>query len=268
MRCLLPILLLFLLVVPPALAEDNLFNSTTAIKGEIARFGDEALDVVKTPVGLDNHGLIGTVAVAGAVGLTYVFDSDIRTKLQGAKGHSLDKAADAGSILGNPFLHLGVAAAVYGGGVVADSPKYRSLGEMMGEAVLLADATTFVLKEGIGRGRPFVGAGKGDFKPFQFKGDNDSMPSMHTSSSFAMASVLAATSESVVAKVAYYTAAAFVGFSRMYQDKHWASDVVLGAAVGELCGRVVTNYHASKRNITLAPLASGDATGLALVGRF
>jgi len=267
-RCLLPVMFLLFLIVSPALAEDNLFNSTAVIKGEIVRLGEEAVDVARTPLDTDNHGLVGTLAVAGAVGLTYVFDDDIRTKLQGVKSRNLDKAADAGNVLGNPFLHLGIAAAVYGGGVVADSPKYRSIGEMMGEAVLLADATTFLLKEGIGRGRPFTGAGKGDFKPFQFKGDNDSMPSMHTSSSFAMASVLAATSESMTLKLSYYSAAAFVGFSRMYQDKHWASDVVLGAAIGELCGRVVTNYHASRRNVTLAPLVSGDAAGLVLVGKF
>ena len=37
------------------------------------------------------------------------------------------------------------------------------------------------------------------------------MPSMHTSSSFALASVLAATSDSLVMKTAYYGAATFVG---------------------------------------------------------
>ena len=89
---------------------------------------------------------------------------------------------------------------------------------------------------------------------------------MHTSSSFALASVLAATSDSFVMKAAYYSAAAFVGFSRMYQNKHWASDVLLGAITGELCGRVVTSYHAGKIRVALAPQIVDRGAGLALVG--
>lgn len=253
-----------------AWGDDNIFTSLTAIKDEARRFGTEAAQVATTPIDTEGYGLLGTLATAGAVGLTYVYDANIREKVQGIKSSSLDKAADAGSVLGNPFLHLGVAAAVYGGGIWAESPKYKELGEMMGEATLLADATTFVLKEAIGRGRPFAANDKGSFRPFQFKTDYDSMPSMHTASSFAMASVLASTSESGIVKLSSYAAATFVGFSRLYQDKHWASDVVLGAAIGELCGRVVTRFHAEHggSTLTLAPMATTNSVALALLGKW
>jgi membrane-associated phospholipid phosphatase len=243
-------------------AADTVFTSTTAIKQEAVRLGDEALEVVKTPADIENHGLIGTLAVAGAVGLTYVFDANIRNKVQGIKGRTLDRAADVGSAIGNPFVHLGIAAAVYGGGALAGSPKWQETGEMLGEAALLADASGFLLKGAIGRGRPTVTSDKGSFRPFQFKSDYDSTPSLHTASSFAMASVMAATSESIPAKLFYYTAATFVGFSRIYQDKHWASDIVLGAALGELCGRVVTGYHARGGRLALVPAVSRDSAML------
>jgi hypothetical protein len=260
------ILLFILILTPLAHAEDNIFTSTTALKGQFVRLGNEGLEVATTPVDVKGYGLIGTLATAGAVGLTYVFDTNIRNKVQGTKSSTLDKAADAGEIIGNPFVHLGVAAAVYGGGILADSPKWQEMGEMLGEAALLADASGFILKEAIGRSRPFVGDGKGSFRPLQFKNDYDSMPSLHTASSFAMASVLASTSQSFLAKTLYYSAATFVGFSRIYQDKHWASDVILGAAIGELCGRVVTNYHASHNRYALVPSVSADGATLALVG--
>jgi hypothetical protein len=253
---------------PYAKADDNIFTSTTVLKEQVKRLGNEGLEVIKTPVDVKNYGLIGTLAVAGGVGFTYLFDSDIRNKVQGTKGKTLDKATDAGEIIGNPFVHLGVAGLVYGGGILTDSPKWRETGEMLGEAIILADATTFILKEAIGRSRPFVSGNKGHFRPFGFTSDYDSMPSMHTASSFAMASVMAATSENLLTKALYYSAATFVGFSRMYQDKHWASDVVLGAAIGELCGRIVTNYHASHGRIALAPMVSGSSASLVLVGRW
>ncbi|MDA8414262.1 MAG: phosphatase PAP2 family protein [Desulfobacteraceae bacterium] len=251
-------------------ADDHIFNSTTALKEQVVRLGDEALEVVKTPLDTDGYGLVGTLAVAGAVGLTYVFDDDIRTKLQGSKSKGLDMATDVGNLVGDPFLHLGIAAAVYGGGIFADSPRWKETGEMLGEAIILADATTFVLKETIGKARPFVNGNKGSFRPGQFKTDYDSLPSMHTSSSFAMASVMAATSKSMATKVLYYSAAAFVGFSRIYQDKHWASDVVLSAAIGELCGRIVTATHVKKGSskVSFVPLVSENSAGLAMLGRW
>jgi membrane-associated phospholipid phosphatase len=257
-------------IASSAWGDENVFNSVTAIREEASRIGSEAAQVATAPVDIEGYGLIGTLATAGAVGLTYIYDADIRRRVQGAKSSDIDKAADAGDVLGNPFLHIGLAAALYGGAIIADSPKYRELGEMLGESVLLADATSFVLKQAIGRARPFAAGDRGSFRPFQFKSDYDSMPSMHTASSFAMASVLAAASESPLAKLTYYAAATFVGFSRMYKDKHWAGDIVLGAAIGELCGRVVTRYHGGhgQSRLTLAPMATQNGVSLALLGRW
>jgi membrane-associated phospholipid phosphatase len=264
------VLLVALAMASSAWGEDNIFNSMNAIEDAGLRIGAEATQVVLTPIDTDGYGLLGTLATAGAVGLTYIYDEDIREKLQGAKSNDLDKAADVGNFIGSPYLHIGLAAALYGAAIIADSPKYKELGEMLGESVILADATTLVLKQAIGRARPFVAGDRGSFRPFQFKNDYDSMPSMHTASSFAMASVLSAASESILAKLTYYAAATFVGFSRMYKDKHWGSDIVLGAAIGELCGRVVTSYHVELGNsrLTLAPMATQDGVSLALLGRW
>jgi len=264
------VFLVALSIATSAWGDENIFNSVTAIREEALRIGSEAALVATAPVDTEGYGLIGTLATAGAVGLTYIYDADIRGKLKGAKSSRVDKAVDAGDILGNPILHIGLAAALYGGAIIADSPKYKELGEMLGESVLLADATSFVLKQAIGRARPFATGDRGNFRPFQFRNDDDSMPSMHTASSFAMASVLSATSESFSAKLTYYAAATFVGFSRMYKDKHWASDIVLGAAIGELCGRVVTRYHGEHGTswLTLAPMATQRGVSLALLGRW
>lgn len=262
--------LLCLIVASNAFGDENIFNSISAIKYEARQLGSEAVDVATTPFDTKGAGLLGTVLTAGAVGLTYVYDGNIRSRVQNIHSRSLDKATDAGNIIGNPFLHLGLAATVYGGAILADSPKYKDLGEQLGESLILADATTLALKQAIGRGRPFVNGDKGSFRPFQFKNNYDSMPSMHTASAFAMASVLASQSNNSLAQLFYYSTATFVGFSRLYKDKHWASDIILGAVIGELCGRVVTNRH--KKNdddeLSLAPMVTGNSVSLALVGRW
>ena len=41
-----------------------------------------------------------------------------------------------------------------------------------------------------------------------------------------------------------YGAASLVGLSRIIENKHWTTDVVVGSTLGYLCGRpVVNNYH-------------------------
>lgn len=265
---LIPYLLVILILTPISAFPSEIGDSTFG--GEISsaahRLGNEAIDLAVTPFQLENGNIFITLGVAGAVGLTYTFDKQIQEKLTARSNRALNKAADAGSLIGDPYLHLGVAALVYGGAILADSAKWKEVGEMMAEALILADASTLVIKEAGGRGRPDTTSSKGDFKPFGFKKNYDSLPSSHTSSSFALASVLAATSDSLAMKTAYYGAATFVGFSRAYKNKHWASDVVLGAALGELCGRVVTSYHAGKNKVALAPITYESGAGMALVG--
>lgn len=268
-KLIISILLMTLLTPHTGFSADD---DSVTIVGEtsrgLRRLANEGVDMVSTPFQVENGNILMTFGVIGATSLTYIFDRDIQQKLQAKKSSGMTKAADAGTMAGDPFLHLGLAALVYGTAIAADSPKWKETGEMMGEALILSDASTFIIKEAVGRGRPNVTSAKADFKPLGFNKDYDSFSSMHTSSSFALASVLAATSESIAMKTLYYSAATFVGFSRLYNNKHWASDVVFGAALGELCGRVVTSYHASGKKVAIIPQAYESGAGLALVGRW
>ena len=40
-----------------------------------------------------------------------------------------------------------------------------------------------------------------------------------------------------------YGGAALVGWSRMFDNKHWASDVITGAAIGTFAGLKVVHWH-------------------------
>jgi membrane-associated phospholipid phosphatase len=246
-------------------AIESVFNSGAAIKQEGSRLLDEGKMFVTAPV--DPY-LVPTAAVLGGFALTYAFDRDIRSDLAGVHSGFLKGANNVGSFIGNPYIHLGAAAAIYTAGAAADSPKYLRLGQELGEALALTDTTTFVLKQAIGRGRPNTGSSNSRYRPFQFAPDYDSLSSMHTASSFAIAHVAASKTESLPVKILCYTAASFVAFSRLYQEKHWASDLVLGAAVGELAGDTVTRYYGAHAKLAVAPVVIGETPSLALVGRF
>ena len=249
-----------------AVAADTVFNSTVVLREEFTRLGGEAKLFVTAPV--DPY-LPETVAVAGAFALSYLYDKDIRSDLAANHSRTLTHATDAGSFVGDPYLHIGVVAALYGAGALADQPKLMRIGEELGEALILSDVSTVLLKDAVGRGRPATGDGNSSFRPFQFKNNYDSLPSMHTGSSFALAHVLASETESVPLKILCYAGASFVGFSRLYQEKHWTSDVVLAAAIGELAGNAVTRYRAqTPGQLTLAPSMDNGVPSLALLGKF
>lgn len=70
-------------------------------------------------------------------------------------------------------------------------------------------------------------------------------PSGHTTLAFAAATVYAMEyRDRPAVPIIAYSAATLVGLTRITENKHWASNVLVGAALGHLCGRqVVNNYH-------------------------
>ncbi|HUS03127.1 MAG TPA: phosphatase PAP2 family protein [Chitinophagaceae bacterium] len=72
-----------------------------------------------------------------------------------------------------------------------------------------------------------------------------SFPSGHTTVVFAAATVFAKEYQNTLAiPIIAYSAATLVGISRVVENAHWATDVLAGAALGYLSGRlIVNNYH-------------------------
>lgn len=72
-----------------------------------------------------------------------------------------------------------------------------------------------------------------------------SFPSGHTTLAFAAATVYAMEySDRPLVPIFSYGAASLIGLSRITENKHWASDVLIGGILGHLIGRqVVNNYH-------------------------
>lgn len=104
----------------------------------------------------------------------------------------------------------------------------------------------------------------------------NSFPSGHTANAFAGAEILRREYWNVSPwiGVAGYAVAAGTGFLRMYNNRHWLTDVVAGAGFGILCAQaaywlypVITRAFFHKRyknNILLSPYISHDSKGLAL----
>ena len=177
---------------------------------------------------------------------------------------SLHSLAGGASSLGSPGALL-ITTGLLAGGRLFGSDRIADAGLHSTEAILLSAAATSVLKGAIGRARPYVPSSDPnepgpDADEFRFgRGfgrDYSSFPSGHTTVAFTAASALTrelfdAHSEArwVVGPLLYGGATA-VGLSRMYKNKHWASDVIAGAALGTFIGGKLVAYkhtHGSNR---------------------
>jgi membrane-associated phospholipid phosphatase len=146
-----------------------------------------------------------------------------------------------------------IGATLYGVGRVANNDRMAALGLHGTEAIAVGLGTATVIKGIAGRARPYATADTNprDFRALQgfAKEDFRSFPSGHTVMAFAAASTVTATvaqwwpHSNLYVAPAMYGGAALVGLSRMYNNKHWATDVVAGAAIGTFSGLKVARYH-------------------------
>ena len=95
--------------------------------------------------------------------------------------------------------------------------------------------------------------------------DDKSFPSGHTSVSFAAAATLYKRQGWQVGIPAHLVAA-FVGVARVKADKHFAQDVIAGAAIGEAAGWLITSRKNDK--VQWVPWGDTRGGGVTLAARF
>ncbi|MEM7676347.1 MAG: phosphatase PAP2 family protein, partial [Myxococcota bacterium] len=169
------------------------------------------------------------------------------------------------SLMAGPiaFSAVDIAAAGAGGQRIGDD--LAVVGQTLGATYL----ATVVLKLAVSRPRPL--AHSASFGKFvRFSGDARlSFPSGHASMSFASASVLSVmlaerfgrSSGAVIGISAAYATAATVAIARVLAQKHFLSDVLVGAALGTALGLTIPLLHTKTR----AP-SDGRASSRPVIG--
>jgi len=130
-----------------------------------------------------------------------------------------------GKALGREWVQGGGALAAYVAGRAFDKPRLAAVGGDLIEAQLLSVAVTQGMKFAARRTRP--------------DGEARSFPSGHASAAFATAAVLHEHFGRRAAIPAYIVAT-YTSASRLQANSHYASDVIVGAAIGLIVGRTAT----------------------------
>lgn len=143
-------------------------------------------------------------------------------------------------------------------GFIFKNEKIKTTTLLATQAYLTGGAMEHLLKLISGRQRPyFYDANAADAEPtfhgpFSKAGKdingkrlNSSFPSGHTTVAFAAATVFALEyKDKPLIPILAYSAATLIGLSRITENKHWVTDVFVGAVLGYYTGKqVVNNYH-------------------------
>lgn len=134
----------------------------------------------------------------------------------------LNTAMEVVTEFGDPktMMGLSILLMAYGG----DKP--RETGRLLSSTFVAGGLVIFGIKQSVRRKRPLDDE----------LGD-PSFPSGHTSIAFSMATILG--HQYPKWRVPLYVGAGLVGLSRIYLGRHYATDVLMGAAVGTISGTVV-----------------------------
>jgi membrane-associated phospholipid phosphatase len=220
-----------------------------------------------SPARLRGRDVVPLFVLAAGTGFLIVCDESIRDGVQSyAVGHAW--AGDVSSVVTSfgGLAGFATAGAFFGAGLLFRDDRARDTGYLAASAILQSMFVVNVFKVLAGRRRPYVADGEdhwgGPAAFFKAGGeDAKSFPSGHTATAFALATVVSLQYRHAgwVPAVAY-TLAAGVGLSRIALDKHWASDVLVGAAVGHFVGRMVVRDHARRKR--LVPLVACSPRGV------
>jgi len=185
-----------------------------------------------------------SIVMAGTGGLLLA-DWEIRNVVQHNRSNAVESIANVVEPFGNTY-GLYIFPAMYAVGALAHQPKIESAGLTGAKSLVISTVMYTAAKKLIRRNRPDATNSSWDYAlPFTKKGYTSS-PSGHSNTIFTVATALSLEFQEHkwVAPVAY-TIASVTAVSRIYHNRHWASDVLLGSVMGHFVTKAV--WQASQK---------------------
>ncbi len=226
--------------------------------------------IVASPLHWDGDDWLKAGLVVAATTGIYFADNDIKKFALRNQSSTGDALASAGNTFGNPGYTLPPLGLFYLYGHFAEDAKARRTSLLAVESLAISGVFTQTIKLVTQRPRPQTGESSNMWYGPSMKDSAMSFPSGHATAAFSLASVFAEEygSNPYVPPIAYGLAS-LTAFDRVYDNKHWASDVFFGGAIGFFVGKAVVRYHTqSDTALMILPTVGSQGTGFTAQFRF
>jgi membrane-associated phospholipid phosphatase len=207
----------------------------------------DAVGFYTAPASFDRTDLDRVLAGTGAVAVTMAMDEPLNNLMvtyppPEAMTGPLHWGEEWGRLRTMQFASLGL----YAGGLALGGDGVRVTGRLMGEALLLAGIPAITLQYTLGRSRPYAGKGAFNYTWFEWSNENQSLPSGHATVAFAVSTVLAKRIDRWWVSVPLYASAGLTVLAMGWNNQHWPSDLLIGAALGYLAGSFVVGREEAR----------------------
>ena len=204
-------------------------------------------EIFTSPFHMNRHNAPIWLLSAGAIGGLIAADHRIANSFENSSGQV--RWGGRISNIGASYTLVPLVAGYYGYGVWRDHAKAREIGVLGTESLLIVAG---VLKEVARRNRPDQN------EPGDFWDGGTSFPSGHAIQVWSIASLVAHEyHHKPIVAITAYSLAGIVSAARIAAQKHFASDVVTGGAMGWFIGRYVYETHMSHlahKHASLVPM--------------
>ena len=218
-------------------------------------------EVLTAPVRWNSRDWLILGGVAAGIGTVAIFDQEIERGIRHARSDTATKIFDNIQPLGNEYA-IGIIGTFYLAGEIFKDPRAKATAlDSIAATAIASGIIDNSLKYVVGRSRPTDGKGAYDFEPFSGR---DSFASGHTTEAFALASVISEHYDEPWIRFTAFGLAGTVGYARLNNNRHWPSDVLAGAAIGTLVGKVVVRFNRRHRSLLIEPVLSSNVKGAQL----
>lgn len=203
--------------------------------------------------------------IALGTGVLYTQDTAIRDYFQQKRTADSDSGSFFFSHFGDGTFTVPILAAFYVYGAICNKSKYKRIGILGVESMMVTGIITGGIKLVLRRPLPDSGYSYDTWNSEWSSFDGLAFPSGHTSSAFAFAAIIASEfSDIKLVPVLAYTVASLTAISRLNDNVHWASDILPGAALGYFTAKKIEALSKGREssNLTFLPLVSGDSISL------
>ena len=219
-------------------------------------------DILISPAKWKASQWISLAAIGATTGVLFAYDKQIKELSQKLRTPLSNDISRYGlEPWGKGTYSLPLLGIFYLHGVIWKNPRSTRVGLLGVKAFVLTGAFTQVMKFAFQRERPNTTDNPYAFEGFWGSYKNESFFSGHTSSFFAIATIIACEyKDKKLIPPLIYTIAGIASLSRIHDNKHWASDVFIGAVVGYGIGKLI--YSHNNWGIQISPMVSRNTTGL------
>lgn len=214
-------------------------------------FFKDFVEVASSPKEWKERDVVRLSAVLASGSLLFALDGEIQEWVQKRRGSTSEDISRIFSPLGHGLFLGSSLILIYASGEILEDSKLRKTALLSLESWVISGVIVTGLKCFTGRARPRSDESHTSFHPLSSRSRYHSFPSGHASSAFAVSTTIADQSESTVVDILAYSLATLASISRIHDDKHWISDVFIGAAIGHFISKKISalNQKESKEKL-------------------